>query len=99
MPELLARHKAILNQSIEKYHGFVFRTVGDSFSAAFDIAGDVLSAAREAQRRLQNACWSPAPIRVRMGIHTSSANVNMVMFPLGVQPFSMVHGKQIELSK
>ena len=52
MPALLARHNAILNQSIEAQHGFVFRVVGDSFSAAFDTARDALSAALEAQRRL-----------------------------------------------
>jgi class 3 adenylate cyclase len=68
MPELLSRHNAILNQSIEAHHGFVFRIVGDSFSAAFDTASDALSAALEAQRTLQHEPWSPAPIRVRMGI-------------------------------
>jgi predicted ATPase/class 3 adenylate cyclase len=73
MPGLLARHDAILNECIERYHGFVFRTVGDSFSVAFDTASDALSAALEAQRRLQNESWEPAPIRVRMGIHTGSA--------------------------
>ena len=73
MPGLLARHNAILNQSIETHHGFVFRIVGDSFSAAFETASDALSAALEAQRRLQEESWSPAPIKVRMGIHTGSA--------------------------
>ncbi len=75
MPELLARHDAILNQAIEAHHGFVFRIVGDSFSAAFDTASDALSAALEAQRTLQNESWSPAPIKVRMGIHTGSAQL------------------------
>ena len=73
MPELLARHNAILNQSIETHHGSVFRIVGDSFSAAFDTASDALNAALDAQRKLQNESWSPAPIKVRMGIHTGSA--------------------------
>ena len=75
MPELLARHNAILNQAIETHHGFVFRIVGDSFSAAFHTASDALSAALEAQRGLQNESWSPAPIKVRMGIHTGSAQL------------------------
>ena len=75
MPELLARHNAILNQAIEMYHGFVIRIVGDSFSAAFHTAGEALSAAREAQRKLQHESWSPAPINVRMGIHTGSAQL------------------------
>ncbi len=75
MPELLARHNTILNQAIETQHGFVFRVVGDSFSAAFHTASDALSAALEAQRKLQNESWSPAPINVRMGIHTGSAQL------------------------
>src|SRR5262245_37488511 len=75
MPELLARHNAILNQSIEMYHGFVFRIIGDSFSSAFHTASDALSSALEAQRALQNEPWSPAPIKVRMGIHTGSAQI------------------------
>src|SRR5690349_451439 len=75
MPALLARHNAVLNQSIEMYHGYVFRIVGDSYSAAFDTAGEALSAALEAQRKLQTESWSPAPIKVRMGIHTGSAQL------------------------
>jgi class 3 adenylate cyclase len=75
MPELLARHNAILNQAIEMYDGFVFRIVGDSFSAAFDTAGDALDAALEAQRKLQNEAWSAASINVRMGIHTGPAQL------------------------
>ena len=75
MPELLARHNAILNQSMERYHGLVFQIVGDSFAAAFDTASDALSAALEAQRTLQKEAWSPASIQVRMGIHTGSAQV------------------------
>ena len=45
MPDLLARHHAILHQAIALYHGFVFRIVGDSFSAAFRTASEALSAA------------------------------------------------------
>jgi len=75
MPELLARHNAILTQSIAKVHGFIFRIVGDAFCAAFNTGSDALLAALEAQRRLQNEPWSPAPIRVRMGIHTGSAQL------------------------
>src|SRR5512138_3247665 len=73
MPELLARHNAILNHAIGMYHGFVFRIVGDSFSAAFHTASDALYAALEAQQNLQREAWWPAAIKVRMGIHTGSA--------------------------
>jgi predicted ATPase/class 3 adenylate cyclase len=109
MPELLARHNVILNQSIERYHGFVFRTVGDSFSAAFDTASDAVSAALEAQRELKNESWSPAPIRVRMGIHTGSAQVKddaqgtsyegYATLALTQRIMSVAHGDQILLSQ
>jgi hypothetical protein len=73
MPVLLARHHEILNQSIQAHNGFVFEVVGDSFAAAFQSAGDALRASLEAQRRLHQEAWSPAPIKVRMGIHTGLA--------------------------
>jgi predicted ATPase/class 3 adenylate cyclase len=75
LPALLARHKEILNQAIEMHNGFIFQIVGDSFSAAFDIAASALKAALEAQRQLQSEPWSPAPIKVRMGIHTGAAQL------------------------
>jgi predicted ATPase len=109
MPELLARHNAILNQSIEAHHGFVFRIVGDSFSAAFATASDALSAAIEAQRNLQSESWSPAPIRVRMGIHTGSAHAKddpqgisyegYATLALTQRVMSVGHGGQILLSQ
>ena len=73
MPSLLARHNEILNESIEVHQGFTFRIVGDSFSAAFYTASDALNAALNAQRKLQNESWSPASIKVRMGINTGTA--------------------------
>src|SRR5215216_5376186 len=75
LPVLLARHKDILKQVFEAQHGFVFQVVGDSFSVAFHTALDALKAAVEAQRTLQNEAWSPAPIHVRMGIHTGAAQL------------------------
>jgi predicted ATPase/class 3 adenylate cyclase len=73
MPALLARHNAILSQTIETYNGFVFQITGDSFSAAFHSASEALCAALEIQRSLYQERWSPAPIKVRMGIHTGGA--------------------------
>ena len=76
MPRLLTRHHEILNQSIQAYNGYVFQVVGDSFAAAFHSANDALNAALDAQRLLLNESWSPAPIKVRMGIHTGAAQLN-----------------------
>jgi predicted ATPase/class 3 adenylate cyclase len=73
MPVLLARHNEILRQEIETCQGFVFQVVGDSFCAAFYRPDDAIHAALNAQQRLQNEEWSPAPIKVRMGIHTGTA--------------------------
>jgi predicted ATPase/class 3 adenylate cyclase len=75
MPALLARHNQILHQAIEAHNGYVFQVVGDSFAAAFHSASDALHAAADAQRALQNETWTPALIRVRMGIHTGAAQL------------------------
>ena len=77
MPALLARHNQILHQAIEGHNGYVFQIVGDSFSAAFHSASDALHAALDAQRSLYHEAWSPAPIKVRMGIHTGAAQLQV----------------------
>jgi len=76
MPALLARHNEILNQAIDAHNGYVFQIVGDSFSAAFHSASDALNTVLQAQRSLYNELWSPALIKVRMGLHTGAAQVN-----------------------
>ncbi len=109
MPALLARHNEILNQAFEAHHGFVFQIVGDSFSAAFHNASDALGAALDAQRALQNEAWSPAPIKVRMGIHTGAAQLDeaskelpyagYATLALTQRIISVGHGGQILLSQ
>jgi len=73
MPVLLARHNEILNQAIQDHNGFVFLIVGDSYHAAFHNVSDAMHAVLDAQRTLLNEAWSPAPIKVRMGVHTGPA--------------------------
>src|SRR5215211_6105551 len=75
MPALLARHNDILNQVVTIHNGFVFDTVGDSFFIAFHDASDALEAALDIQRALHQEAWSPAPIKVRLGIHTGRAQL------------------------
>ena len=75
MSALLARHNEILDQAIKTHNGVVFQIVGDSFCASFQHAGDALLAALQAQRQLHAEPWSPEPVKVRMGIHTGSAQV------------------------
>src|SRR4030095_3846585 len=71
-----ARHNAILQAAMDAYSGYVFQIVGDSFCVAFHSASGALNAALEAQWLLQNESWSPAPVNVRMGIHTGAAQLN-----------------------
>ena len=70
----LARHDALLCRSIEGAGGYVFKTVGDAFCAAFSTARQALEAALAAQFALADEPWSlPAPLKVRMALHTGVA--------------------------
>jgi len=84
MRDALARHDALLRQVIENHGGFVFKTVGDAFYAAFPTAEPAIRAALAAQRGLrgQDSGFredsrdltpeprTPIPLRVRMALHT-----------------------------
>ena len=75
MGAVVARHDALLRAILESYDGYVFKTVGDAFYAAFARAPDALTATLAAQRVLAAEPW-PAPVgplRVRMGLHTGTA--------------------------
>src|SRR5690348_4891443 len=67
------RHHTILNEAIEAHHGDVFQVSGDAFCAAFTTAAAGVLAALEAQRALQREDWGAILIRVRMGLHTGTA--------------------------
>ncbi len=75
MRSALQRHDALLREAIEGAGGYVFKTVGDAFCAAFATAGAGIGAAVDAQHKLFAEDWSVfgesfPPIRVRMGLHT-----------------------------
>ena len=57
MQAALARHDEILRDAIEEKEGYVFKTVGDAFCAAFPTALDALEAALSAQRSLSAEEW------------------------------------------
>ncbi len=78
LPNLLARHHAILRQAIQAHHGYVFQVIGDAFCAAFPTASDALRAAIAAQQLLQQEVWTPAPIAVRMGLHSGAAKTEVL---------------------
>jgi predicted ATPase/class 3 adenylate cyclase len=71
MAAALRRHDEILRSAIEGAGGFVFKTVGDAFCAAFSTAPAALDAALDAQKALGGQAWPTSrPVRVRMGLHT-----------------------------
>ena len=74
MRPALARHDVLLRQAIENHDGYIFKTVGDAFCAAFPDACRALHAALAAQTALGAEAWElPAPLLVRMALHTGSA--------------------------
>src|SRR3712207_1095494 len=76
MPAALARHDALLREAIEQHQGYVFKTVGDAFCAAFPTAPQAVEAALAAQRALNTTQWDgTGPIKVRMALHTGVAEV------------------------
>jgi predicted ATPase/class 3 adenylate cyclase len=71
MASALARHDAILTETIDQARGTVLKTTGDGLIAAFDSVGGALAATLDAQKALAAEPWGPAgPLRVRMGVHT-----------------------------
>lgn len=75
MRAALARHDAILRSAIEQQGGYIFKTMGDSFCAAFASPTDALYAAVAGQQALHNEAWSEelGRLRVRMALHTGVA--------------------------
>src|SRR6266545_950728 len=101
---LLARHDALLRESIESNNGYVFQTVGDGFCAAFPTAGDALKAAYHAQQALQSEPWGESAVRVRMGIHAGEVEAvdneyhGYLTLSLVQRLMSVGHGGQVLVS-
>ena len=73
MAAALRLHDEILRSAIESSGGYVFKTVGDAFCAAFETAQAAVAAALAAQRELTGRDWPTSrPILVRMGLHTGA---------------------------
>lgn len=101
----LDRHHAIMQKAIESNNGFVFENVGDAFCSAFDKAGDAVKAAADAQSALLKEEWKEAVIKVRIGIHTGSAEwtnnryMGYITLARTARIMSAAHGGQIILSQ
>jgi predicted ATPase/class 3 adenylate cyclase/Tfp pilus assembly protein PilF len=67
----LERHDTLVRSAIEDAGGYVFKTVGDAFCAAFVSGLEALEAAGAAQRALLAEVWpDEMVIRVRMALNT-----------------------------
>jgi predicted ATPase/class 3 adenylate cyclase len=76
MRAALARHDDLMSNAIEGRGGYVVKTTGDGFLAAFASASDAVGAAIDAQLALADEPWTETgPLRVRMGIHTGAAEL------------------------
>jgi predicted ATPase/class 3 adenylate cyclase len=104
MKEAVARHDLLMRAVIEQQRGYVFKTVGDSFCAAFHTPLEAVRAAIDAQSALAKEDFSAVEgLRVRIGIHTGYADerdgdyfgppVNRV-----ARLMSIGHGGQVLLS-
>ncbi len=71
MSAALRRHDDVMRHAIQSSGGYVFKTVGDAFCAAFPTALAAARAAEASQRGLLSEPWpQTARVRVRMGLHT-----------------------------
>jgi class 3 adenylate cyclase len=57
MQRALVCHDKVLQKVIEAHGGYVFKTIGDAFCAAFAAATHALEAALETQRALLEEEW------------------------------------------
>ena len=72
----LAAHDALLRAAVNEAGGTVVKTTGDGMLAAFDRAEAALTAAIAGQHALDHHDWpETGRLRVRMAIHTGSAEV------------------------
>ncbi|HUG29693.1 MAG TPA: tetratricopeptide repeat protein [Candidatus Limnocylindria bacterium] len=101
---LLGEHSTILRAAVGDHDGREFGTEGDAHFFVFREASGAVRAAIEAQRALAARPWPPdAEVRVRMGIHTGTPEVNGADY-VGVDLNRVAriaaagHGEQVLLS-
>lgn len=70
----LVRHDALLRDVLQRHNGYIFKTMGDAFCAAFHTAPDALDAALNLQLALVTEAWpEQTPLKVRIALHTGAA--------------------------
>ena len=70
----LERHDELMHGAIQAHSGYVFKTIGDAFCAAFATTSDAIAAALDAQRALTAEDFSAVEgLRVRMALHVGQS--------------------------
>ena len=104
MRPALARHDELVRGAVEAHDGYVVKTTGDGVHAAFPTAATAIAAAVDAQLAIGAEPWPlPAPLRVRMGIHSGPAELRDgdyygTAVNKSARIMSVGHGGQILLS-
>ncbi|HXW76970.1 MAG TPA: adenylate/guanylate cyclase domain-containing protein, partial [Candidatus Eremiobacteraceae bacterium] len=74
MRAAVARHEVLVREAIAEEKGYVFKTVGDAFCAAFHSPQQAVRAALSAQRALHAEDFAAVDgLKVRIGIHVGDA--------------------------
>src|SRR5438034_5073226 len=104
MRRATTRHNALLREAIAAHGGDAFRVVGDAFCVAFTNADSAVLAAIDAQSSLMREDWMGTSIRVRMGLHSGTAETAEDEIFRGpalaraARVMAAAHGEQILLS-
>src|SRR4051812_45900447 len=105
MQTALARHDAILTDVVLAHGGNVVKTTGDGVHAVFPVAEAGVEAALDGQLQLTNEpCGVTGPIRVRMGLHTGTAELRDgdyygSVLNRAARLMSVAHGGQVVISQ
>jgi len=105
MQVALARHDELLRDAVAGRGGRVVKTTGDGVHAVFSVAADGVAAALDGQLALGREPWgATGEIRVRMGLHTGTAEVRDgdyygSVLNRAARLMSVAHGGQVVLSQ
>ncbi|HEY6449869.1 MAG TPA: adenylate/guanylate cyclase domain-containing protein, partial [Candidatus Cybelea sp.] len=75
MQDAVRRHDALMRTAIAAHDGYVFKTIGDAFCAAFARPEGAVAAALDAERALLAEDFSAIDgLRIRAAVHTGTAD-------------------------